>query len=384
MIFSKLLKIPFPFRCHWFLAVVLAFTISIKPSVLPAQEVAIALSTQLTFVGEDGQEKFEVELGEQLQIRGPSGAGFTFEKDGTIGILLNENIGVQIGPAGCFAISLSEAKESEVIDLEIRGQEDGAYQGPSLSVTGTFGVELGAEVEFCLEVRPGQLLSPSKPGTQRMALAGFVEPTELGWSLRTTLSAGISAGVEFSHTLEAYCADEPLEPPSNEVTFEVLDSVIQDIPSLLTDLEQDYGRIGKCVWAAQAQSPDFARAFINSLKFDLEGAASTDDFVSELSLISLDIRAVDCYATTDADPDERVCETAIAAAWGTHKIPNEERVLSVMSDWIFANQVESASKCSVRICDEGCLDQLPRMEPEEIAQLIRAMAVPGPSIASDP
>ncbi|MFG5380588.1 hypothetical protein [Yoonia sp. R2-816] len=187
-----------------------------------------------------------------------------------------------------------------------------------------------------------------------------------------------------SHTLEAYCADEPLEAPSNEVTFEVLDSVIQNIPSLLTDLEQDYGKIGNCVWAAQAQSADFARAFINSLKADLEGAASTDDFVSGLSLISLDRRAVDCYATTDADPDERICEAAIAAAWGAHKVPNEERVLSVMSNWIFANQVESASKCSVWICDEGCLDQLPRMESEEMAQLIRAMAISGPSTASDP
>ncbi|MEO0752944.1 MAG: hypothetical protein AAFU81_15740 [Pseudomonadota bacterium] len=325
-----------------------------------AQQTVLALSTTLTFEDENGQRPLEVEVGDKLAVRGPSGAGFEFESDGTVGVLLNENIAVKSGDAGCFVVSVSDAMESDVFDIEIRGQEDRDYLGPSLDVTGSVGVELGADVEICLEITPGRLLKPSDPEVQRMAVAGFVERADAGWTVRTELSAKIMAGAEFSQTLEAYCADEDLAPPDDHVSFDALDEAFPQLSRFTEELGQSYEDIGDCVWAARALDTDFPNVFLSELLKDWSVPSRRRQQID------------DCYEKTRAFRNWALCETAIFAVLGHEPSRNERFASVVLSEWIHAKRIEKFARCDLVVCDDDCRTNL-RLSTEELSTLIAAL-----------
>lgn len=350
----------------------LALTAACAAASASAQDV-VALSATVTWEGPDGARTLEVTPGERLAVMGPQGAGFAFEQDGTLGVLLNENLAAQVSPDGCFALSLSNAYESDLVEVEVRGREmplnellqGHHYQGPSLTLKAEMAAsaELEAGVELCFQLEPGALLEPDDRGTQRMTVAGFTQPEESGWSVRTSISAGFTAETGLETTLEAYCADEDLDPPTAEVVFAPLDERFEPLPALLSEIGDDFDDIGSCVWAARSLDPDYAEAFLATLA----AAGRSPDWPSAAGAL-----AEDCYFEV-GPASVSDCVSGVLATFG---FPGEGEpkgaAAAILAAWIEARREEKLATCVVEICDAECRSTRERLTGETIRSLVSA------------
>lgn len=336
---------------------------------------AVALTTAVTWEGPNGRQTIEVTPGQRLAITGPSGGGFAFEHDGTVGVLIDENLAVQASPNGCFKISLSDAYETELVHIEVRGREMSddellqgySYFGPSLamsaSVSASAAAELTGDIEFCLTLEPGDLLTSPDRATQDMVLAGFTREEGPYWSLRTMVSAGFSIKAGLETTLEAYCHDEFLDAPSPESVFSPRGRSPHDLGEFLSEFERDYRSVGRCVWASRALDDDFAETFLATLA----AAARSEDWIQEANGY---IRRC-FFAVGPATIPE--CEAAVRTGFGFIEAEDESGTgRSILAAWIEAERDGSLDLCPLTICDEACQARRVRLDAETIRPILAA------------